>query len=266
MTHQPPITLTNHDAADLAELPHELRQGLEAAAALADAGVAASTQAAYVRAFARFATWAEGQGLGSLPASRAAVAAYLGLLHRRRLTPSRIGVVLAAIAWHHRRAGLADPTSDQRITLAMRGARRLDATRPKRQAHALLAKDPGGLPGELHRLVDAIAGDDLPALRDRTLILLGFAGAFRRSELAALTLADLAWTARGLYVTVRRSKSDQEGRGKRKAIVPGRLHCPVATLRSWLDALERATGRERLAGEGRGRLPVFVGFARPAYH
>lgn len=258
-----PIALDDSGRELDVALPPELQDGLDAVIALADAAIAATTRATYERAFRRFSVWAEGHGLTHLPASKGTVAAYLGLLHKRALTPSRIGVIMSAIRWYHRRAGEPDPTMDDKIAMAVRGARRKDAARTKKKAHALLAKGDGGLPGEVHRLVEAITGDNLVALRDRAVILLGFAGAFRRSELAALTLADLEWTPRGLLVTVRRSKTDQEGLGLRKAIVPGQLHCPVAALKRWLTALDAATGREKVAGQGRARLPVFVGFSRP---
>ena len=76
----------------------------------------------------------------------------------------------------------------------------------------------------------------LVALRDRALLLLGFAGAFRRSELVALDVADIEEVTEGLRVTIRRAKTDQEARGAVIAIVPGEIACPVAALRAWLDA------------------------------
>ena len=76
----------------------------------------------------------------------------------------------------------------------------------------------------------------LTGLRDRALLLLGFAGAFRRSELVALDVADIAETETGLLVTIRRSKTDQEGEGVTIAIARGDVACPVKALREWLDA------------------------------
>jgi site-specific recombinase XerD len=76
----------------------------------------------------------------------------------------------------------------------------------------------------------------LKGLRDRALLLLGFGGAFRRSELVALDVADLEQTESGLRVTIRRSKTDQEGIGTTIAIVRGGVCCPVKALRAWLDA------------------------------
>jgi integrase len=80
--------------------------------------------------------------------------------------------------------------------------------------------------------------DNLRGIRDRALLLVGFAGAFRRSELVALDVADVALTPEGLLLTLRRSKTDQEGAGRQVAIPFGSRAetCPVRALRAWLDA------------------------------
>jgi site-specific recombinase XerC len=82
----------------------------------------------------------------------------------------------------------------------------------------------------------ATAPDRLSGLRDRALLLLGFAGAFRRSELVALDVADLEENETGLLVTIRGSKTDQERQGVTIAIARGDIACPVKALREWLDA------------------------------
>ena len=77
---------------------------------------------------------------------------------------------------------------------------------------------------------------DLKGLRDRALLLLGFAGAFRRSELVALDVADLQFCDGGLRVTIRKSKTDQEGLGATIAIARGSIACPVDAVRAWIKA------------------------------
>jgi integrase len=79
------------------------------------------------------------------------------------------------------------------------------------------------------------AETDTKGLRDRALLLLGFAGAFRRSELVALNVADLQFCDDGLRVTIRRSKTDQEGLGATIAIVRGSTACPVRAVRTWIE-------------------------------
>ncbi len=75
----------------------------------------------------------------------------------------------------------------------------------------------------------------IKGLRDRAILLLGFAGAFRRSELVALDVADLEFCDGGLRVTVRKSKTDQEGLGATIAIVPGSIACPVEATLKWIE-------------------------------
>ena len=98
-------------------------------------------------------------------------------------------------------------------------------------------------------LLAATARDDSPKnIRDAAIISLGFAGAFRRSELSALDIEDLKWTVRNgeevLILNVRRSKTDQEAQGMQKAIFPGRDEAasPTALLKRWLSLVEPQEG------------------------
>jgi hypothetical protein len=79
-------------------------------------------------------------------------------------------------------------------------------------------------------------GTSLRELRDRAIMLLGFSGAFRRSELVALNLGDIEWTTEGALVSIRRSKTDQEGFGRKVGIPRGDIACPVTALEAWLEA------------------------------
>jgi integrase len=89
---------------------------------------------------------------------------------------------------------------------------------------------------DLQKLVDVMGGD-LVDVRDRALLLVGFAGALRRSELVALEVRDVDWVDGGVVVTVRRSKTDQEGRGQDVGIPHGiNGACPVTSLKTWLHA------------------------------
>jgi site-specific recombinase XerD len=85
-------------------------------------------------------------------------------------------------------------------------------------------------------------GGSLRELRNRAILLLGFAGAFRRSELVALNVEDLEETPEGMLVTLRRSKTDQEGIGRKVAIPRGEVACPVAAVKAWLEAAAITTG------------------------
>jgi integrase len=140
---------------------------------------------------------------------------------------------LAAIRYFHRAAGHEMPTGDETVKAVLSGIRRTIGAAPVRKKAATSDIVLGMVGGK---------GASLRDLRDRAILLLGFAGAFRRSELVALNIADIEETAEGMLVTLRRSKTDQEGLGRRVAIPRGEIACPVAALRAWLDAAGIAEG------------------------
>jgi integrase len=110
----------------------------------------------------------------------------------------------------------------------MRGVRREHGT-AQRQATPLLSED-------LFVVLGAMS-DRLKDLRDRALLLIGFAGGLRRSELAAIDLVDFEQVREGIILSIRRSKTDQEGVGRKIGIPSGRtIHCPVKALENWLSA------------------------------
>ena len=134
---------------------------------------------------------------------------------------------LAAIRYAHKLAGHEPPTNSEAVKATLRGIRRTAGSAPARKAPATADK--------ILAMV-AEAETDLKGLRDRAILLLGFAGAFRRSELVALDIDDLAilrWRAR---VTIRKSKTDQEGLGTTIAIARGSIACPVDAVRAWIKA------------------------------
>jgi integrase len=206
--------------ADLATLGERTREYLEAARS-------ANTRRAYRNDWARFAAWCAGHGLPSLPAAPTTVALYLteGVVS---LSISTLGRHLVSIAQAHRAAGLATPTTDAIVASVWRGIRRTHGTAQVGKS-ALLTDDLRGL---VARLPEGAAGT-----RDRAMLLLGFAGAFRRSELVGLDVADLELRSEGLVVTLRRSKTDQEGAGQTVGIPFGRNPetCPVLAVRAWLE-------------------------------
>jgi integrase len=162
-----------------------------------------------------------------LPAAADGVAAYIAHC-ARNLQPGSIQRRLNAIAEAHKAAGLDSPTQAGLVRITMKGIRRTLGTAPVQKAPAMT--------GDIRAMVDA-SDDGLIDLRDRALILLGFAGAFRRSELVGLDLEDCAFSKDGLTVTLRRSKTDQEGVGRRVGIPYGSNPetCPVRTIQDWIE-------------------------------
>lgn len=107
--------------------------------------------------------------------------------------------------------------------------RRIIGAAPRRQAHPLTVT-------EIEQIVMAMDVGTTIGLRDRAILLLGYASALRPSELAALYIADVVARPGGILVTVRRSKTDQEGRGQMVGVVPGacRETDPVSALADWM--------------------------------
>ena len=208
-------------------MPATLERDVDRAATYARAEKAEATRKAYRTDFALFQQWATHRGVSALPATPEVVAAFLAAEAERGTKPATISRRVAAIRYAHRLAGLPAPTDDERVRATVRGIRREKGVAPKKKAPATSDK----------LIAMAAAGDgSITALRDRALLLLGFAGAFRRSELVALDVSDLAEVDGGLLVTVRQSKTDQEGHGAAVAIVPGAIACPVTAVREWLRA------------------------------
>lgn len=239
---------------ELAEGPHpgvslELL-GARAAEYVA-AAKAANTPRAYRSDWREFTTWAAHRSLCPLPASPETLALYLTDLAGVAKT-STIARRLAAIAEAHRTAGAPSPTDNAAVKAVWAGIRRVHGT-------ATDAATPLTVP-LLRRVVEALP-QDLAGQRDRALLLVGFAGALRRSELVALDVDDVEERHEGLVVRIRRSKTDQEGAGRLVGIPFGSnpLTCPVRALRAWGDAAEITAGPlfrpvTRSGNVGRGRL------------
>ena len=152
------------------------------------------------------------------------VASYLAA-HAERLSVATLSRRLAAIAKAHG-AVASNPARSPLVKATMRGIMRRHKV-PPRQAKPLLRN-------ELFALL-AQTGTGLKDVRDRALLLVGFAGGFRRSELVGLDKEDIEMVKEGLVIHLRRSKTDQCGTGRQVAIPFGRTRwCAVAALSEWL--------------------------------
>ena len=190
--------------------------------AYVQAGISSATRRAYRADLDHFRAWG-----GSLPATDAQITAYLAD-HAEVLKLSTLTRRLAAISVAHEAKGLQNPVASPLVRATMRGIRRAHGA-AQRQAKPLLRED-------LFVVLGAM-GDRLKDLRDRALLLVGFAGGLRRSELAAINLIDFERVREGIILTIRRSKTDQDGAGRKVGIPLGRtIHCPVRALENWLNA------------------------------
>lgn len=213
------------------------------------AAKAPATLKAYRSDWRDFEAWCQGHQLQALPAQPETVALYItdlaaccasGTITRR----------LTSISKAHQAAGYSDSPATTRHAIVgetLKGIRRTNGTAQK-------GKDPL-LTAQIRKVL-ARCPDGLLGQRDRALLLDGFAGAFRRSELAALLVSDLSFTEDGVITNLRRSKTDQEGSG-REVGLPWGAHpdtCPVRALRHWLDAAEITNGPVFRAVDRHGRV------------
>lgn len=274
----PPATELAVTVAPTGLPPALHRRLVEAKRFLREGSHAPGTRRKYAEDFEQFSGWCRRHGLSPLPAEPGLVALYVHALaepdpadpprvrrspHGPRgpepsqgpMHPSSITRVVAAVRYAHHREGAPSPTDHPLVQEALRAARRTLGVAPRRRVQAAVVE-------VVRRLVHGL-DDSLRHRRDRALLTLGFAGAFRRAALVSLDLADVVRVPEGLEVTLRRDKTDQAGAGRTLTIAPGAqpATCPVRAVLAWVDAL---------AGLGLAEGPLFRfidrhGNVRPAH-
>jgi len=199
-----------------------------------DAADAPATLKAYAADFANYRAWCDRNGLQALPATPEVVGAYLAASGEGYALPT-LRRRVAAIARACGVAGEPLDTKHPAIRETLRGIARVHGAPPRRSAALTTA--------EIRKLSRA-CGTDGAGARDRALLLVGFAGALRRSELVGLDVAHIAWTDEGLKLTIVRSKTDKEGEGAHLCLSNGRNEdtCPVSALKIWLVQAKITSG------------------------
>jgi len=204
---------------------------------------APNTLRGYRSDWSEFVAWCAHHHLDPLPAPADGISAYLTDLAG---TGAKVGTMsrrLSAIRFFHQLSDLPDPTGAARVVAVWEGIRRTHGAPPEQAAPLMppelldvLAACPVS---RTWKARDRAAEPDLAGLRDRALLLVGFFGALRRSELAGLTLDQVAEHPNGLVLTLPRSKTNQYGEEPELVVLPragDQARCPVTALRTWLDA------------------------------
>ncbi len=188
---------------------------------------AQNTVRAYKSDLSDFAHWCRQRKVAGLPVPAKEVANYLSCLANAGAKASTIRRRLAAIKFLHNAHEYLSPTETDLVKATWTGIKRTIGTAPCKKKAAVT---------EIIRKMLDVLPDNLIGLRDKTLILIGYAGAFRRSELVSLNVEDLDFQKDGLIINLRRSKTDQTGQGRKKPISYGAnvKPCPVRTLQEWL--------------------------------
>ena len=195
-----------------------------------------ATWRAYASDWRIFEAWCADRSLEALPASADTLVAFLAAEADRGRAPSTLRRRIAAVRLVHLGAGAAPPHQAIAVAELMRGVRRTVGGAPAKKAPALDA--------DVRAMVDALDLGRTAGLRDRALLLVGFAGALRRSEIAAMRFEDLERRPEGVLVSIPRSKGDRDALGQSVAVParPGSRHCPVEALDAWAARAGIATG------------------------
>lgn len=181
--------------------------------------IAEASQRAFRSDLALFVAWG-----GTVPTTAETIANYLAA-HACTRKPATLARWTASISKAHRLAGHDSPASAELVRATMRGIRRTYGS-DQRRATPISR-------GNLVAMTAAFT-DRASDVRDKALLLIGFAGGFRRSELVALDYDDIVLVEEGLIITIRRSKTDQLGEGRKIGIPYGRpALCPVRALLAW---------------------------------
>ncbi len=228
-TKQIMVPIRDGERADIVP-PASLEQARE----FARRSKAENTLRGYRSDWRDFCGWCEAHSVSPLPASPEAVASYIAEC-AGHLKVGSIQRRVNAISEAHKAMGATSPTHAAIVANTMKGIRRTLGTAPEQKAPALT--------DDIRSMVEA-ADEGMIGSRDRALVLLGFAGAFRRSELVALDVEDCSFGKDGLTVTLRRSKTDQNGAGRKIGIPYGANPetCPVRMLQAWIEQAGMTSG------------------------
>lgn len=218
---------------------------MDHAAEIAEAQKAPSTRIAYESDWKQFAKWASSVGIEIEPATESSVVAYIVYLSKLGLKPSSINRKITSISQIHLDNGHKRPVG-QLVRNAYKGICRLKGTTRRRARPVTWAI--------LSRMMSHIPDNSI-GIRDRALLLVGFAGAFRRSELVAIDGEHLEFVDEGLVISQTHSKTNQSGELRKVAIpfvdIEGR--CPVKAMRALIDDLEVCSGPVFLSLGSSGR-------------
>lgn len=213
---------------DTLSLPVLLQREIEGAEHYLRSQHASSTRRAYASDWRTFLAWCMQRNLQPLPATGDTVALFVSAEAKAGRCPATLARRAAAIRLAHRAHAYESPTNSEVVKATMRGIRRQHGTARRQKAPALAA--------HIRGMVALADTTTLVGQRDRALLLLGFAGALRRSELVVLRVEDIEETPRGLQLTIRRSKTDQEGAGERVPVIRGGEFCPIKAVNAWREA------------------------------
>ena len=198
-----------------------------------------NTLRAYKSDFNDFSLFCVKNGFKSLPSDPKVVSLYLTYLSSKDAKMSTLKRRLVSIGVIHKLKGHYLDTKHPSIIENIMGIKR-------RKGSIQLSKKPI-LINNLKELINAIdkqKKEEIKKFRDRSIILIGFSGGFRRNEIVSLDYEDLDFVTEGLKINLRRSKTDQFGEGFKKALpyFDNSQYCPVVSLKKWIEVSKITSG------------------------
>jgi integrase len=224
-----------NNSNQLLDLDHRLLQTAQQAQETMQHASAENTKKSYESDWKHFVDWCVERGVSHLPSTGGMVALYIQDLSASYKT-STIQRRMASINAKHRESGFESfSTRVEPLHSVWSGIVRKKGKKKDKKAPTLTA--------DIQAMVNTL-DDSIIGIRDRALLLIGFAGALRRSELAELNLEDLEFRPQGIFVTIQKSKTDQMGEGQSIGIPYGSTYetCPVRSLQRWLEVANISEG------------------------
>jgi len=217
---------------DIKALQEETLKNLQSSKAI-------NTVRAYKSDFKDFGLFCAQNGFKNLPSDPKIVSLYLTHLSTKEVKLSTIKRRLVSIGVIHKIKGHYLDTKHPVIVENLMGIKRRKGT-IQRGKKPILINDLK----KILNVIDQQNSEDIKKLRDKSIILIGFSGGFRRNEIVSLDYEDLDFVFEGLKITVKRSKTDQYGEGSIKALpyFDNNLYCPVTILKRWLNVSKITKG------------------------
>ncbi len=200
---------------------------------------AKNTVRAYKSDFGNFTSFCQRNGFMSLPSEPRIVSLYLTYLSTNDAKMSTLKRRLVSIGVIHRLKGHYLDTKHPSIIENIMGIKRRKGSIQKGKKPILISSLK-----EIINVIDQENIEEIKKLRDRSIILIGFSGGFRRNEIVSLDYEDLDFVQEGLKINIRRSKTDQFGEGSIKALpyFDSQQYCPVVSLKKWLNITKINSG------------------------
>ena len=191
--------------------------------------LAYGTKRVYQSDWLIFENWCLRRQYQATNATPEIVSMFIASQFKDGLHPSTLNRRLAAIQFAYSCLEKESQTKNTIVRATLKGARRdknAPPTKSKKAALASIVKD----------MVLLCPSNSLRDIRDRAILLLSFAGAFRRSELVAINFDDISFNSKGMDIKINRSKTDQEGKSDFKVILPSKdkLYCPITAVKKWI--------------------------------